>query len=88
MGAGPGRLGALLAAEWFLTSPIGCPLAPGSSVFGTAQWSWLPPGRARAWEVPSGTHPDGPPFARLGMPLLLAPRGTSLLLPREDQQAT
>jgi hypothetical protein len=78
----------LLAAEWYLTGDVACPLDPNSSVYGTAQWSWLPPGRTCTWQLPAGTHIDGAPTARLGTLLLFALWGASLLLLRRRTEAT
>jgi hypothetical protein len=75
----------LLAAEWYFTDGVACPLDPNSSLYGTAQWSWLPPGRTCTWQLSEGTHTDGPPTARLGMLLLFALWGASLLLRRRKE---
>lgn len=72
----------LLAAEWYFSGPVSCALDSGSSVYGTAEWSWLPPGRTCTWDLQGVTHTDGPPAARLGMLLLFVLWGVSLLLLR------
>lgn len=77
-----------LVVEWFFTSDVACPLDPNTSVYGTAQWSWLPPGRVCAWQVPGGTHTDGAPASRVGMLLLFALWGASLLLVRRSKEGT
>jgi hypothetical protein len=38
----------LLAAEWYFTDGVACPLDPNSSLYGTAPWSWLPPDPTRS----------------------------------------
>lgn len=79
---------ALLAVEWYLTGPAACPLNSTSSIYGTEQWSWLPPGRSCSWELPGGTHTDGPPTARVGILLLFALWGLSLLLLRRRKEGS
>lgn len=79
---------ALLAVEWSLTSDVACPLDPNTSVYGTARWSWLPPGRACTWQVPGGTHTEEAPASRFGMLLLFALWGASLLLVRRSESGS
>lgn len=70
----------LLTIEWYLTGATACPLTPTSSLYGTSGWSWLPPGRTCTWEIPGGTHTDGPPSARVGIAILFVLWGASLLV--------
>lgn len=76
----------MLAAEGYLAGTTSCELGPGTSVFGTAEWSWLPPGRTCTWELPGGPHADEPPVARLGVLLLFALWGGSLMLLRSGNR--
>lgn len=78
----------LLAIEWYSTGPSACALDPSSSAYDTAQWSWVPPRRVCTWSLPSATHTEGAPLARVGMAVLfalwgLAPEGHR---PIPDQQ--
>lgn len=75
----------LLAAEWHFTDGVACLLDPNISLYGTAQWSWLPPGRTCTWELAEGMHTDGPPTARLGILLLFSLWGATLLLCRQKE---
>lgn len=65
-----------LVVEAMLLGPTSCELAAGSSIYGDASWSWLPPGVACRWELEVGGVPtvltSGPSWARVGMVLLLA----------------
>lgn len=74
---------ALLTLEWLTHGPVSCPLEPGTSLYGTSSWSWLPPGRVCTWEitVDAGTYTvtDEPPIARLGIAALLLLWGASIL---------
>lgn len=80
----------LLAAEWYLSGPTACALDPASSLYGTSQWSWLPPGRTCTWQLALAdrtyTHTDDPPTARLGVLLLFALWGASLVLFRRRRK--
>lgn len=76
----------LLAIEWYLTGPTNCPLTPTSSLYGTAEWSWLPPGSTCTWEVPGGTHTDAPSSARVGIVILFILWGGSLLVLRRSRK--
>ncbi len=78
----------LLALEWYSTGPSACALDPAASVYGTAQWSWLPPGRVCTWSLPSGTHTEGAPLARVGMVALFALWGASMLVLRARGKGT
>ncbi|GAA3732544.1 hypothetical protein GCM10022402_11380 [Salinactinospora qingdaonensis] len=73
----------LLAVEWYLSGPTACPLTSETPVYGTAQWSWWPPGRICVWELSIGTEEytitDHPSHSRLAIPLLLLLWGASLL---------
>ncbi|GLU49893.1 hypothetical protein [Nocardiopsis ansamitocini] len=82
----------LLVAEWATSGPTSCDLSPGSSVFGTVSWSWLPPGRTCTWVLGLDSGPvtvvHGPPTARLGTAAVLALWGASLvLLGRRDARS-
>lgn len=76
----------LLVIEWYSSGQTACPLTPTSSRYGTAGWSWLPPGRTCTWEVPGGMHTDGPSSARIGIAILFLLWGGSLLLLRRDRK--
>lgn len=76
---------ALLGIEWYVTGSTACPLTPASSVYGTAEWSWLPPGRTCTWQLPGGTHADAPSPARVGIALLFILWGGSLLVLRRHR---
>lgn len=78
--------GVFLGVEWYFSGPVSCALGSGSSVYGTAAWSWLPPGRTCTWDLQGVTHTDGPPVARLGMLLLFVLWGVSLLLLRPGKE--
>jgi len=44
---------------------VGCELTPGSSVFGTPNWGWFPPGVTCTYLLPDGhTVVQGPPALR------------------------
>jgi hypothetical protein len=66
-----------LVVEAMLLGPTSCELAAGSSIYGEASWSWLPPGVACRWELELGGDvpvvvTSGPSWARMGMALVLA----------------
>lgn len=75
----------LLGIEWYFTGSTACPLTPTSSIYGTAEWSWLPPGRTCTWQLPGGTHTDAPSLARVGIALLFILWGGSLLVLRRNR---
>ena len=67
----------VLVVEASLLGPTSCELAAGSSIYGDASWSWLPPGVACRWELDLGAGTPivvaaGPSWARIGMVVLLA----------------
>lgn len=74
---------ALLGLEWYTSGPLACPLTPDSSLYGTADWSWFPPGHVCSWEVTAAgdtfTITEEPPVARLGVLILLSLWGASLV---------
>jgi hypothetical protein len=39
----------LLVAEKLTTDSLACELVPNSSIYGQADWSWLPPGKSCTW---------------------------------------
>lgn len=41
-----------LALEAVLMGPLACELAPGTSIYGEAAWSWLQLGQVCTWELP------------------------------------
>jgi hypothetical protein len=72
----------VLVVEALLLGPTSCELAAGSSIYGDATWSWLPPGVACRWELEVGGDTtvitSAPSWARVGMLLLLAGWGAAL----------
>lgn len=80
--------GVMLGVEWYFSGPASCALDPGSSLYGTAEWSWRPPGRTCTWNLEGVMHVDGPPAARLGVLLLFLLWGASLLLLRPSRRET
>ena len=73
----------VLVVEALLLGPTACELAAGSSVYGDATWSWLPPGVACRWELEVGGDTStvvtsGPSWARVGMLLLLVGWGAAI----------
>lgn len=71
----------LTAEAW--TGSLGCELTPGSSVFGTASWGWLPPGITCTYRLADGaTVVDGPPGLRWATITVLTLGGLGLLAAR------
>lgn len=73
-----------LGLEAALMGPVACELAPGTSVYGEAAWSWPQLGQVCSWELP---FPDvgleyqrGPGFSRWLLVLVLAMWAASLRL--------
>ena len=56
-----------------------CELAPGSSVYGRADRSWLPPGNTCTYPSPSGVLVAGPPPWRLAVVAVAVAGGAALV---------
>lgn len=58
-------VGWLVSAAWW--GDTACEFAPGSSLYGEATVSWLPPGRTCTYTdvIPGETHVDSPEWSRL-----------------------
>ena len=65
----------LIAVESVFTTTSACELAPGSSIYGEASWTWMPPGRVCEWTLSIGGSSvsvvSEPPVARLGILVVL-----------------
>ena len=64
-------IGSVAAEQLLFGSDVGCELAPGSSVFGDAGWSWIPLGRTCTWVVDGATVVHGPSLTELLIPATL-----------------
>lgn len=72
----------LLGLERATMGPTSCELATGSSIYGDASWSWLPPGVRCEWGTEVEGEPvriaEDPPVARVGTAIVFLLWGGSL----------